>query len=517
MKKGLMPSPIDPHLPPSPLAEAKLSAFRQQRNGIIQSQHLSRRHREILLNSGNLRRIMRGWYHLRDDTAATSGPGLPLIAFLPLYLEHRLGTHWCLSAASSLAVLQKEPALPEHLVVLAPHGSTTIHNFPDGQKLTIYREENNLPTRLEMHRGLRIMAPESILARLTSSQWQRMSGQVDGLLPLVASWEGFVWQCLNEGRHQALHRLVDRLLGAGMASAAACVAQGLRAAGMALPSESNRAPAQGGRPPTEIESTPPAPLTLERYWNTWSEALAGYRSGSRNLAGNLLHRLGAIENVLPEDACHHLRLCGFPLSRAVVESSFHEPERAALAAGWPRLEVDELNFPESDSRILPGDTDPQALLALQGYAEALRLVKRSVVRMLEGRDLETILRQDMRGWRLALLGPGAEAGLVTRRQLLRYRNADMRTRMQEWTHRVAGERNAARRGLLAFLGLSWLAPWEVGNHRMALLLLNALNTAAGQAWVVIRETEAFQAAWRRALDQQDPTDLVPILSRSTLV
>ncbi|PIE76270.1 hypothetical protein CSA17_03135 [bacterium DOLJORAL78_65_58] len=227
--------------------------------------------------------------------------------------------------------------------------------------------------------------------------------------------------------------------------------------------------------------------------------------------------MAAIENGLPEDAQNHLRLAGYDIPTTAAQTIFLERERAAEIAGWPQWEEISRRLQRSAGPPLPGEVDPAALLALQGYAAALKLVKRSVVRMLEGRRLETVLRQDMRGWRLALMGPTVEAGLLPRGQILRYKAPETRRLMDTWIRLVTDEKDPARRGILAFLGLSRLAPWTAGNRRMALLALNALNTHAGLPWVVIRHTEDFQQAWRAALSPASPEKLLDILATSTLV
>lgn len=506
-------------MPPVPhLRTAWQKAQEFQRNGILQSSHLTRKQRETLVRTGHLRSVMRGWYQLRENPQLEDA-GPDLASFLPLYLEQRLGNQWCLSAASSLAVRCGEDPLPSQVVVQALYGSTTVHTFADGTRLTVYREENHLPTRLEMIRGLRVMAPETILARLTASQWDASLPLVDKLLDEVTGWESLVWHCLGEGRHQALVRLLDRFHTLGRLSEAETVAQGLAAAGLSVPDLPRTA--QDPKTETPRAEAPPNPanpdLPLEECWSLWSSHIQPERFRPDNLPGNLLHRLASIEDGLPEDARHHLRLAGFEIPREAVEAIFMEPERAAEAAGWPLMEEIQARLDERGSPPLCGEVDPAALVALQGYVEALKLVKRSVVRMLQGRSLETILRQDMRGWRLALMNPSAEAGLITRRQILRYREKEGRDRVDTWMRLVAEEKDPGRRGILAFLGLSRLAPWEAGNRRMALLVLNALNTAAGLPWVVVRRSGEFQLAWAEALRPGPPDDLLKLLASSTLV
>ncbi len=197
-----------------------------------------------------------------------------------------------------------------------------------------------------------------------------------------------------------------------------------------------------------------------------------------------------------------------------------QPELAADAHGWPHLDQHERLTEPGEASPLAGETDPQALAAMQGYLEALRLVKRSIVRMMEGQDLQRVLRQDVRGWRMALMSPSAEAGLITRRQVLRYREAettetDIRNSMENWAELVAQCEPGIQRGLLGFLGIMQIKPWVSGNQRMAFLVLNGLNAAASQPWIVLDQNQKSQLleAVSMALAEGDPHPLAQLLIR----
>lgn len=517
--------PLINSMPPSPnLLAAYQSAQRNQQNGVVRSSQLKRKHRETLLRTGHLKPIMRGWYRISaTPVPAESDPGLE--TFLPLYLDERLGEPWCLSAESSLLIRLAPATLPEHIVVLAPYGSTTVHTFQNGTRLTIYRTGSPLPVGLETLRGFKTMDSMTTVRRLTVSQWNRQLTLVDHLLVGIKNYEKLTLHCLKENRHQTLFRIWDRLQALQKTAAAEIIAKGMTMAGIAPPNTR----LEGGKivdpAPFESEPEPQKPATksiapggqnLNAAWIFWSANLKPDQFRPNKQPGNLLQRLVAIESGLIEDAYNHLNLCGYPLTKQAVEVHFAEPERAAAGSGWPHLEEHERILPQEHNTPLPGEVDPQSLLALQGYLDALRLVKRTIVRMLEGRSLATILKQDMRGWRLALMKPSAEAGLIPYQKVLRYREPGMRSRMEDWVNLVADESDPSRRGILAFLGLSYLSPWETGNRRMALLILNALNTSVGLPWVAIRQNEGFTQQWERALTPEDPTALFQIISRNTL-
>ncbi len=552
------------------------------KSGILSSRQMTRLQRERLTKAGFLDPLMRGWYRLTPK-APHSAHKSSILDFLPIYLDDRLGDRWCLSAESSLVARFAPDSKPGRMVVMADLGSTTVHTFDDGFRLTIYQDDQQLPTRLENRNGFRTMPLEMILARLTLAQWQRQIPLVDMALAKVSNWEGLVWQLLSEERYQSTTRLAIRLKELGLNKPAETVLKGMKTAGISLPtttkparktmeltSEAERpiseekkqtseakkptseakkqtseakkpisaaasipAPIQKAAPPTEVNDQPlatsnelktDAPTTpdlpITDLWDTYSKALPAPDFKPSKNTDNLIHRLSTIEFALPDDAINHLALSGYKLSKGAVLNDLATPELAADVAGWPKLSAEERLINPDEPSPLAGEIDPQALVALQGYCEAIRLVKRSIVRLMEGLEIQRILRQDLRGWRLALMGPSAEAGLISRRQVLRYRddepNFDMIKAMENWGEKVALCDPGKHRGLLAFLGIMNLRPWQTGNLRMALLIMNALNSSAGLPWVIINENdqENLKKALVSANENHDPLPVANLLNKS---
>ncbi len=505
------------HNPAKPLAPAIQKTWSelqsQAQRGIISSRQMSRQQRERLLHAGCLDPIMRGWYHLKPTTGS---PNIPpnLLDFLPVYLEDRLGSHWCFSAESSLVLHLAPENLPRRLVVMAQNSSTTVHTFPNGLRLTIYQDDQHLPTRLENRAGLRIMPLETALGRLTNTQWDRQSNLVDQALKQSLSWEQVVWQWITEERYQSARRLGLGFKKLGMSQQAAGVSENLLAAGLLLPAPS----------PSPVFPKPKLqPDSLPELWKVWSEALQNQRPYAPKPAGTLLQQLSKIEFAIPEDAFRHLALSGYSVPPSSIMAILAGNELAADAHQWPDLDPDERLSQRGQETPLPGAVDPQALVALQGYLEAVRLAKRSIVRMMEGVDLEKVLRQDIRSWRLALMGPSAEAGLITRRQVLRYQSSSpagqseqqIRQLMEQWLQLVAECRVPHHRPLLAFLGLMQIRPWSIGNLRLGLLLYNVLNAAASFPWTAVDPAQktAFGQALQVALTDGNPLVLHDLLNR----
>lgn len=477
------------------LHAARRRAGSAARRSILASSALSRGDRELLLRTRYLRRLMKGWYLLATepwpDASADDLSDLDadlFHGFLGMYLEQRLGERWCLSAASSLRFLLDQNTVPRRIVALAEYGSTTHHAFGGLTELTVYRDLERFPDETTSWAGLRVMTPESALARLKPAALEREPDLLQRSLGLVRHWSGFAAQLAREGRITAAIRLAGELDRTGRTDEAARLRRVMEEAGHRLPLP------EGAPPPA------PAPLAdplqdLRQQLLDWRLALEGTLPPAPASETSLLGLLAAVQEIAAEDVLSSLRLSGFEIGRERVLDALSEPERAAVAAGWPELDPVERARAEDHRGPLPGDTDPAALLALPGYVEAQRLVKKSIVRLLEEDPLPRVMREETPGWQAALLAPTADAGLEDHARLGRWRRRDepaglvaasaLPEAMELVWETVEETEDPLAAAQLAHVAITRLAPWSAGNGRMARFALNAIATARGQGWILL--------------------------------
>lgn len=479
----------------SRLQAARKRAASAARRAILASSEVSRGDRELLIRARYLRRLMKGWYVLASEPwpNASAGDLSDLDAdlfhgFLGIYLEQRLGDRWCLSAESSLRFLLDQSRVPKRMVALTEYGSTTHHSFAGLTDLTVYRDLERFPEDTTSWAGLRVMSPESALARLKPAALERDPRLLERSLPLVRHWADFAGLLAREARITAAVRLIGELDRLERADEAALLVRTMEEAGhrLALPEALAET----------LSPTPANPLeAFRQQLLDWRLALEGTLRPAPAPQTSLLELLAAAQEVAAQDVLDSLQLSGFAIGRDRVLDALTEPERAALANGWPDLDPVEKARGENHGGPLTGDTDPEALLALQGYVEAQRLVKRGIVRLLEEEPLAQVMEEELPAWHGALLGPAAEAGLE---------NPD---RIGRWRTGAAGSTGIEPKNLPAALDLVWqavvetadpiaaaqlahvairrLEPWESGNGRMARFVLNAIATLRHQSWILL--------------------------------
>jgi hypothetical protein len=114
---------------------------------IVHSSEISRSEREILTRTHWLQEIMRGWYMLvRPDTAAgdTSAWYANFWDFVRVYLSHRFGEEYCLTAASSLDLHTENPTIPKQVIVVTKQNSG-LQTLMYDTSLMIYHDPKNFP------------------------------------------------------------------------------------------------------------------------------------------------------------------------------------------------------------------------------------------------------------------------------------------------------------------------------------------------------------------------------------
>ena len=124
----------------SKLADSLEALHALQRQGAvaIRSRHLSRTHRERLVENGFLREVIKGWYVASrpDETAGDSTPWYASFwDFCAAYLNERFGNEWCLSPEQSLLLHAGNRAVPAQLLVRAPKGGNKPTALPHGTSL----------------------------------------------------------------------------------------------------------------------------------------------------------------------------------------------------------------------------------------------------------------------------------------------------------------------------------------------------------------------------------------------
>jgi hypothetical protein len=167
--------------PHEKLAESLTALQALQKGGrrVIQSNELSRAHRERLLTNGFLQEVMKGWL-ISSSPGARAGDSTPWYAsfweFCARYCSERFDEEWHLSPEQSLLLLAENTVIPRQVVVYSPKG--TNHNIELLFGTSLYdlkQAEMPSPSDVSVKNGLRLFSPSAALAKVPESFFSRPS------------------------------------------------------------------------------------------------------------------------------------------------------------------------------------------------------------------------------------------------------------------------------------------------------------------------------------------------------
>lgn len=478
---------------------------------VIHSSQLERPVRELLTRNGWLEVLIRGWYLLvRPDVQP--GDTTPWYSnfwdFLRLYLEHRYGKDYILSAESSLLLHTSCSIIPQQVVVIISKGGAGLVPLPFDTSIYSYVDRSPLPVEQEVISGLNVMTLPLSLCRVGPSFFTSSEEDARLALSLVESAESLAQPLLKYQAISAGNRLVGALKAVGREETSTALEKILLKSGSRVEAENPF-------------TTTPAPVQRHRspYYSRIQTGWAAYRKTIIDLfQGYELTKLSteqylttAIE-LHQDDAYHSLSIEGYQVTTeliAQVESGDWDAEKSVKMA------------------------DQRNTLAARGYYEAFLAVQESTKAVLSGKSPGKIARRDLSDWYQSLWSPCVKARLIPYANTLGYRNGPVYIRgskhvpppkealtdaMDALFTCLEEEESAVVRAILGHYFFVYIHPYPDGNGRTARFLMNLQLAADRIPWCVIK-TESrnkYFAALEIARVDEDITEFARFI-RDTLI
>jgi len=146
------------------------------------------------------------------------------------------------------------------------------------------------------------------------------------------------------------------------------------------------------------------------------------------------------------------------------------------------------------------DQDQRNALAARGYWQTFQAVKRSIEKVLAGRNPGTVADKDHGTWYRELFGPSVSAGILKAADLAGYRNGPVYIRrslhvppnyeavrelMRTFFDLLSQEKEPAVRVVLGHFIFVYIHPYLDGNGRIGRFLMNLMCAAGGYPWTVV--------------------------------
>jgi hypothetical protein len=448
---------------------------------IVQSKELSRADRQLLLKTGWLREIIRGWYLLVRPDAPTNDSTVwyaHFWEFIAIYLKELYGDEYCLSAEASLDVLLEKPLTPKQVIIMVPTGgSGSPRLLPYETSLLIYSDPRSTLIEKTKVQNLQVMSLPLALSRVTSTFFKTHPIDAEVALKSIKTAEELSHILLKYDLKSAASRLIGAYQFLGLSKMAEQLNDQLKKFGMEIVPEN---PFQEIKPLLKtIRPISPYTGRIEALWSTYRDPIIRIFPEPIRLQDEISY-FKNLEEIYKQDAYNSLSIEGFQVTAELIE---------------------RVKNNEWDPNLHLQDADQRNALAARGYYEAFQSVKKTIHDIISTqKNSGELIGEQLQNWFHALFAPSVRAGIIDQTGLLGYRRHRVHIRnsrhvppppealvdaMKTFFDCLKKETHAGVRVILGHYIFVFIHPFMDGNGRIGRFLMNALLASGNYPWVIV--------------------------------
>jgi hypothetical protein len=460
----------------------KVQNRKSMHQSIVQTNEINRSDRELLLRTGWLREIMKGWYLLVRPDAPTQDSTVwhaHIWDFLAVYLDKSYNKQYCLSAEASLDLVLSKPITPKQIVVIASKsGSGAPKILPYNTSVLVYSDPKNIPSEKIIIRNLWVMPVALALCKVAAAFFKLSPIEAEIALKSVKTAAELSKIILKYDLKKAGERLVGAYIFLNLPKIAEQLKMQLEKFGMKInpinPFEVKQPLIKNLRPVS------PYAARIEALWSKFRQPIIENFLKPPGAPKNLTKYFKHIENLYQQDAYNSLSIEGFQVT--------------------PEL-IDRVKNNEWNPSAYQQDFEQKNALAARGYYQAFQIVKDTMYSMLiKKQNPGEVLENQLQSWYTELFSPSVKAGLIIPSDLIGYRNHRVYIRnsrhippppeavidsMETFFECLKNENHPAVRAILGHYIFVFIHPYMDGNGRIARFLMNLMLTSGGYPWVIV--------------------------------
>jgi len=478
--------------------------------GVVRGPQLTNTNRALLLQSGHLREILKGWYFVSDPTAER-GDTTPFFAnfweYLAGYLGERFGVGYCLTAEHSLLRHAQYTVIPKTVNVVLQSNQSHVQELAFGHTVAMF--PGTFPTAaqtVDIH-GLRCMSIALCLVNLPPRHFTVYSREVQIVMSQLQDPGALAM--LESVNRTGLARVLSAYRQVNRGDFADEVLQQLAGLGIHLKADETPFDAmpvyalgQPGRSPLYAR--------VRALWEQHREVVAACRPNKGMINVSPADYLARVQAIRTEDAYHSLSIERYRVTPELI--------RKVAEEGWD---------PINDA----GDQKQVAAMAAKGYLDAFELVRDAAAQVYERRTANPglaaqLFAEQHQAWYQKLFGPSVDTGILNTADLLGYRRHMVflrgslhspphydyvRDGMEALRECLASETDAFVRAVLGHWLFGFVHPYMDGNGRTARFTMNVLLAAGGYPWTVIHVDDRDE--YMHALESASVDDDLSIFAR----
>lgn len=445
---------------------------------IIQSEEISRADRELLLATGWLQEIIRGWYMLvRPDRATgdTTSWYANYWDFIRIYLQHRFADDYCLGAESSLDLHVEIPTIPKQVIVIVKQGSG-LRSLMHNTSMMIYADPKSFPAEVIKKQAINIMSLGYALCKATPNYFQTNPREAEIALRL-ASIDELSKLLIRYNLKTAAARLVGAYQFLKEDDLALQLKSNLATVGM-LVNPNN--PFQQTAPLLTGRIKSPYAGRIQAMWAQARGTVEKHFPAPPGIPKSAVNYLKKVDDIYQYDAYNSLSIEGYQVTQELINK--------VKDRRWnPVNNADDIKLKDA--------------MAAKGYYDAFLQVKNSVKNILAGENSSKVVQKDLSTWYQQLFGPSVKAGILPAEALFGYRDDRVFIRnsihspppkeavidaMESFFACLQEEKHPGVRAVLGHYFFVYIHPYMDGNGRIARFLMNAFLASGGYPWTVVR-------------------------------
>lgn len=476
-----------------------LKKLQDKHSGVIESADLPEESRSLLVTTGFLRQVSKGWYvcsNPKDGPGDSTAWYASFWPFLSGYLRKRFGKRYCLNPEASLLLQTGSTVIPPQVTAVTKESGNSVLNLPFNTSLVVYQDERRVPkSRIGVH-GLEVLPLPEALCRVQPRFFLSNPREIEIALAQIRDVSELLTTLLaDDGLPTAAGRLAGALSKSGRSDEADRIVRTMSSAGFKVIVTNPYAELSGFAPTIgTTRDRSPYVLRLKSMWAGWREDVLSIFPSPPGLPTDADRYMQQVKDRYVADAYNSLSIEGYQVTDALIERVANH--------GWN---------PEEN----PDDKASKDAMAARGYYQAFQSVQQTLRHLLAGENAGKTVRRDHHEWHSELFAPAVTLGLLKPHELAGYRTGPVFIKNSRHTplprdalldamevlfDLLSEEPEAAVRAVLGHHLFVFIHPYFDGNGRLGRFLMNTMLASGGYPWTVIRmkSRDRYMAALEEA-------------------
>lgn len=482
--------------PSEKLALSLEELHRLQSNGLvaIRSREISKVHRTRLVKNGFLQEIIKGWY-IPSRPDEPKGESTAWYAsywdFCAAYLNFRFGKSWCLSPEQSLLLLAENWTVPQQLLVRTSKGDNKITELPFNTALLNVRLSIPKKKDIETKKDLNLCSLVPALVSCSAQFFVQNPTDARSILALIQDASQILPTLLDGGHSTIAGRLAGAFRNIGRSKIADDIVKTMQSAGYDV----REIDPFSSPTPILLSQRPESPYVnrMRILWHEMRKDIVSNFPKPPKGAVKAKEYLKRVDEKYVTDAYHSLSIEGYRVSIELIER--------VRSGSWN---------PEKDEY----DKNHKNALAAREYWQAFQAVKKSIQKVIEGKNAGDVAWDNHGDWYREMWAPSVTAGILKPADLAGYRGMPVfircskhvppsieavRDLMPAFFELLKDEEEPAVRVVLGHFFFVYIHPYMDGNGRLGRFLMNVMCASGGYSWTIVPVEQ--RASYMAALEQ----------------